>query len=64
MSADDVDTAIDTAAQNPKRMKDDIGEIEEYSLQELIDAAKYLRSKDAVDSEGGWAIRKIIAGGP
>jgi hypothetical protein len=61
--SDAVDAAIADVAKYPKRMRGDEGEVEEFSLEELIRAARYLANKDKVAAGNGWKINKIEAPG-
>ena len=42
--ADLEDTILDVAG-NPKRLKGDVGEVEEHSIAELLEADRYLREQ-------------------
>ena len=46
--SDTLDNAIKNNAEGPKRAKGDSGEMEQHSLTEQIEAAKFLASKEAV----------------
>ena len=46
---DDVQTAAEDNAQEPRRMKGDEGEIEEHSLPDQIAADRYLGTKTVLD---------------
>lgn len=61
--SDAVDAALADVAVNPKRMRGDEGEVEEFDLDELIRAAKYLAAKAKVGSGGGFKMSKIVAPG-
>jgi len=43
----DLETTINTAAGQPKRVRGDEGEMEAHNLKDLIEADKYLASKTA-----------------
>ena len=51
--ADEITDAIEQAAQEPKRVKGDMGEVEAHSLRDQIEADRYLASKRAARKTGG-----------
>jgi len=46
--SDELANKIDSTAQGPKRVRTDAGEVEAHSLADMIEADKYLASRDAV----------------
>jgi len=61
--SDAVDAAIADVAKYPKRMRGDEGEIDEFPIEDLIRAARYLANKDKVAAGNGFKITKIEAPG-
>jgi len=61
--SDAVDANIADVATQPKKVAGDMGSLEEFSVAELIEAAKYLKNKNALATTGGWRINRIIAPG-
>jgi len=57
--AEDLDTTIVENAQGPKKAQGDSGSVEQHSLTELIDADRYLKSKEA--SKKGIGVRRSRA---
>ena len=47
---DDIADKLEQAAQNPRRVRTDAGEVEAHSLADVIEADKYLASRQAVDA--------------
>jgi len=47
---DDIAAKIETTAEGPRRVRTDAGEVESQPLPDLIEADKYLASRDAVDA--------------
>jgi hypothetical protein len=45
--ADELKDVIEKSAQGPKRAKGDVGEVEQHSLTEQIEADRYLASREA-----------------
>ncbi|MFI4912443.1 MAG: hypothetical protein ACIAQZ_12320 [Sedimentisphaeraceae bacterium JB056] len=55
---------IEKNAASPKKVKGDSGEVEQHSLSELIEAEKFLASKNALKSKGfGVVVKKMVNGG-
>jgi hypothetical protein len=48
---DELSDAIESAAQSPKRVRTDAGEVEAHSLRDQIEADKYLAAKAAAASK-------------
>lgn len=48
---DEVQDDIEDAAQKPRRMRGDEGEIEEHSLPDQIEADRYLSAREAVKKQ-------------
>jgi len=62
--SDELDNAIEQAAQEPKRAKGDMGEIEAHSLRDQVEAAKYLASKVEVKKPlRGLRFNKLVPPG-
>lgn len=62
--ADEITDAIEQAAQEPKRVKGDMGEVEAHPIRELIEADKYMRSKEAASKRtGGLRFTKLVPPG-
>ena len=62
--SDEVSDALKQAAQQPKRVRTDAGEVEAHDLREQIAADKYLASKAAMSSAGrGLRFNKLIPPG-
>lgn len=64
--SDEVSDALKQAAQQPKRVRTDAGEVEAHDLREQIEADKYLASKAATASSNknrGLRFNKIIPPG-
>ncbi len=62
--SDELDDAIEQAAQEPKRAKGDLGEVEAHSLRDQVEAAKYLASKDEVKkTRRGLRFNKLVPPG-
>lgn len=64
--SDEVSDALKTAAQQPKRVRTDAGEVEAHSLTDQIEADKYLAAKAAASSSNvhrGLRFNKIIPPG-
>ena len=47
MAEDDVKNAIEENAQGPHSAKGDVGEVEQHSLKDQVEADRYLASKEA-----------------
>jgi len=47
MASDDITDQINTSATGPKKVRDDMGEMEQHPLPDLIAADNHLRAKDA-----------------
>lgn len=62
--ADDLEDEIAENAEGPKRVKGDMGEVEQHSLRDQIEADKYLAAKKAAKKAGGgMKITKLIPPG-
>ena len=62
--SDEVSDALKAAAQNPKRVRTDAGEVEAHDLREQIEADKYLAAKAAAATANrGLRFNRIIPGG-
>ena len=61
--SDAVKDAIADVAVNPKKVKGDEGEIEEYSIEDLIKAQRFLANRSAITNGGGFRLTKIKAPG-
>lgn len=64
--SDEVSDALKTAAQQPKRVRTDAGEVEAHSLTDQIEADKYLAAKAAASSSNahrGLRFNKVIPPG-
>lgn len=64
--SDEVSDALKSAAQQPKRVRTDAGEVEARDLSEQIEADKYLASKAAASATNrhrGLRFNKIIPPG-
>lgn len=64
--ADEVSDALKQAAQQPKRVRTDAGEVEAHDLREQIEADKYLAAKAAASSTNkhrGLRFNKIVPPG-
>lgn len=63
--ADEVSNALKQAAQQPKRVRTDAGEVEAHDLREQIEADKYLAAKAAAKSTKNRGLRfnKIVPPG-
>lgn len=62
--SDEVSDALKAAAQQPKRVRTDAGEVEAHDLEQQIAADKYLASKSAVgSSHRGLRFSRIIPPG-
>lgn len=44
---DEIEDAIKSAATSPKRVKGDEGEVEMHGIKELVEADRYIETKDA-----------------
>ncbi|MFW6119235.1 MAG: hypothetical protein ACOC7S_02775 [Planctomycetota bacterium] len=45
--ADDVKDAIEENAKGPRSAKGDVGEVQQHSLKDQVDADRYLASREA-----------------
>ena len=45
--ADDVRDAIEKNAKGPRRAKGDVGEVQQHSLKDQVEADRYLASREA-----------------
>lgn len=62
--SDEVSDALKAAAQQPKRVRTDAGEVEAHDLDQQIAADKYLASKGAVgNAHRGLRFSRIIPPG-
>jgi hypothetical protein len=62
--SDEVSDALKQAAQGPKRVRTDAGEVEAHDLDQQIAADKYLAAKAAAASAGrGLRFNKAIPPG-
>jgi hypothetical protein len=64
--SDEVSDALKTAAQQPKRVRTDAGEVEAHDLEQQIAADKYLAAKSATRSTNthrGLRFNRIIPPG-
>jgi hypothetical protein len=64
--SDEVSDALKTAAQQPKRVRTDAGEVEAHDLEQQIAADKYLAAKNATRSTNthrGLRFNRIIPPG-
>ena len=62
--SDEVSDALKAAAQQPKRVRTDAGEVEAHDLDQQIAADKYLSGKGAVgNSHRGLRFSRIIPPG-
>jgi hypothetical protein len=58
--SDDVSDAIEQAAQDPRRVKGDEGEVEAHPIKEQIDADKFLLAKAARRNRlAGFQFRRL-----
>ena len=61
---EELDNAIQTNAEGPKRASGDSGSVEQHDLNDQIAADKYLESKKASRGKGlGVKLAKISPGG-
>lgn len=59
-----VANALAANLAGPRRVRGDAGEVEQHSVRELIEAAKYLASQDAATKPGrGIRFTKLLPGG-
>lgn len=59
----DIETAIDSNARNPKKVKLENEEVEQHSIADQIAADQYLAGKTATgDRKGGINLRKLKPG--
>lgn len=49
--SDEITDKLTDAAKNPKRVRTDAGEVESHDLESIIEADKYLASKQAAQSK-------------
>lgn len=62
--SDELDDAIEQAAQDPKRAKGDMGEVEAHPLGDQVEAAKYLAGKAEVKKRNrGLRFNKFVPPG-
>lgn len=62
--SDEIETAIQSTAVGPKRVRTDAGEVEAQDIDQQIAADKYLASKAAAStSNRGLRFNQIIPGG-
>lgn len=62
--SDEVSDALKAAAQQPKRVRTDAGEVEAHDLDQQIEADKYLAAKAAAGSaHRGLRFSRIIPPG-
>lgn len=64
--SDEVSDALKSAAQQPRRVRTDAGEVEAHSLRDQIEADKYLAAKAAASSTNkhrGLRFNKLIPPG-
>lgn len=61
--AEDLGQAIRENAQGPKRAQGDSGSIEQHSLQDQIEADRYLASKQAAKKGVGVKMTKVVPPG-
>ena len=62
--SDELASKIDTVAQGPKRVRTDAGEVESQSLPDMIEADKYLASRNApAAAHRGLRFNKLIPPG-
>ena len=64
--SDELASKIDTVAQGPKRVRTDAGEVESQSLADMIEADKYLASRNATaagNTHRGLRFNKLIPPG-
>jgi hypothetical protein len=62
--SDEVSDALKAAAQQPKRVRTDAGEVEAHDLAQQIEADKYLASKAATwNTHRGLRFNRIIPPG-
>jgi len=61
--AEDLGEAIRENAQGPKRAQGDSGSIEQHGLQDQIEAARYLASKQAAKKGVGVKMTKVVPPG-
>jgi len=64
MTSDDLSNSITESAKSPKRVQGDSGSAEQHSLQDQIEADRYLASKNAAKSRNsGLRIGRLIPPG-
>lgn len=56
---DDIAAKIEEAAAGPQRMRTDAGEAQSHPLTDLIEADKYLASRDAVSASANRTHRGL-----
>ena len=62
--ADELDETIRQNAEGPARVAGDAGSVEQHSLQDQIEADRYLQSKRAARKRGlGVSLKKLIPPG-
>lgn len=61
--AEDLGQAIRENAQGPKRAQGDSGSVEQHSLQDQIEADRYLASKQAAKKGVGVKMTKVVPPG-
>lgn len=61
--AEDLGEAIRENAQGPKRAQGDSGSVEQHSLQDQIEADRYLASKQAAKKGVGVKMTKVVPPG-
>jgi hypothetical protein len=64
--SDEVSDALKSAAQQPRRVRTDAGEVEAHDLRQQIEADKYLAAKAAASSGNvhrGLRFNKLIPPG-
>lgn len=60
----DLEQTIRESASGPKKVAGDAGSVEQHSISELIEADKYLASKEVAKSRGlGIKLTKIVPDG-
>ncbi len=61
--ADDIGDTVKENVSNPKSARSDMGEVEQHSLSDQIEAAKFFRNDDVRnDPFKGLGLRQIIPG--
>lgn len=64
MGTSQINEAIEENATGPKRAKGDSGEMEQHSLKDQVEAARFLASQKAAQGKGlGVKVSKMVSPG-